>query len=647
MLYVSGALGLVYAPPAIAAPAVPLEEYGKLPDVEDSAISPSGDRIAMITTRDGKRMLLAIENQTKPIAAIEVGDMKVRSIRWIGDERLMLVTSQTEDLSRRFTTDKAEFSVARIVPISPDVEGGVVFGNSDRYPDTVQGIYGVRKIGKRHYGFFGGIEFVRKGTGSRMGSYTLDHTRPHLFKVDLESLKIEKIANAAPIDTGSDWLIDAQGEIAYSLQVDYNTGRWQVRNAKGKKILSGEQARASVSLMGLGYDGTTAIVYERTDTGANWMEIGQDGGEPTPFLDDIDFEDLFFDPATGHLMGYTVGEDDAERHVFADKSLQDKAERVRKAFTSIESSMIDWTSDLSDVIVRTSGNQDSGTHYAVDLGTNRANAIAYERFAIGPEAVGPISTFEYTASDGLELDGILTLPPGVEAKNLPVVLLPHGGPANADYPIFDWWAQAFASRGYAVFQPNFRGSTNRDTAFVRAGYGEYGRKMQTDKSDGLKALAETGIIDPDRACIVGASYGGYAALVGVTIQQDLYKCAVAVAPLSDLRDRYEYRYRASGKDRTRKVGLLEQMGDPKLWDDYSPLKHADKADAPIMLIHGVDDTVVPYSHSTKMADKLKDFDKTYELITLEGEDHWLSLSTTRQQMLENAVRWVETYNPPD
>jgi dipeptidyl aminopeptidase/acylaminoacyl peptidase len=650
--YLAGAFGaaLFIATPAAFAQQppepLPLSEYGKLPEVEHTAISPSGDRIAVVTTIDGKRMVLAIEDQTRALTKIVVGDMKVRSIRWIGEDRVMITSSQTEKLDARFTTDKAEFFVAQILPLSDRVEGGVIFGNSPKYPDTIMGNYGVRKIGDRHYGFFGGIELVRDRAGRRAG-YSVDHTRPYLFKVDLETFRVHKMANAAPLNHGSDWLIDSDGEIAFSMQVDYTTGKWEIRNAGGHKILDGQQERASISLIGLGYDGTTAIVSERSDDGYDWFEISQNGGEPRPFLEDIEFENLFFDPQTGHLMGYTIGVDENERHVFADKTLQAKAENVRKAFSSFESSITQWTSDLGDVIVRTSGNGDSGTIYAVDLASNRANAIAYERLAIVPEHVGAISTFEYTASDGLEMDGVLTLPPGREPENLPVIMLPHGGPGAADRPDFDWWAQAFASRGYAVFQPNFRGSTNRSVEFRRSGYGEWGRKMQTDKSDGLMALAEQGIVDPDRACIVGASYGGYAALAGVTIQQGLYKCAVAVAPVSDIRDMYNQDYRASGRDRTTKVALREQLGDPGTWNDVSPLRLAERADAPIMLIHGVDDVVVPYSHSAKMADALDDAGKPYEMVTLDGEDHWLSLSVTRQKMLESAVRFVERYNPPD
>lgn len=631
--------------PAQAEPAIPLSEYGKLPDVERSVISPSGDRIALITTIEGRRVLLALENQTTPIRLVGIDDMKVRSISWIGEDRILIISSQTEDLPYNFTTDKYEFSVGRVLPISDGEEGGVIFGDNPRYFDSILGRYGVRKIGGEYFGFYGGIEFVRKA-GDRM-RYTFDHGRPHLFQVSLEDYKVKKLDTAASEGSRKDWIIDAKGKVAFTLTVNQTTGAWRISNAKRKTIVEGKQERGAVSLVGLGLDGSSAIYVERGETKSTWFEIDQSGGEPRPFLDDKKFEALFWNRETGQLMGYTVGEGDEERHIFADPELQQKAERVRKAFAAYESWMSGWTSDLSDVIVRTSGNQDSGTYYAVNLDTNRANPIAYERFAIDAENVGPISTFEYTASDGLKMDGILTLPVGLEPKNLPVVLLPHGGPASANSPIFDWWAQAFASRGYAVFQPNFRGSTNRGAAFQRAGYGEWGRKMQTDKTDGLKALAHAGIIDLERACIVGASYGGYAALAGVTIQKGIFKCAVAVAPVSDLRDMYNEEYRASGRERTTRVALLEQLGEKQLWDDVSPLKRAAEADAPIMLIHGVDDTVVPYSHSKKMADKLKDHGKTFELVTLNGEDHWLSLSATRQQMLANAVRWVETHNPPD
>src|SRR5437899_9825140 len=158
---------------------------------------------------------------------------------------------------------------------------------------------------------------------------------------------------------------------------------------------------------------------------------------------------------------------------------------------------------------------------------------------LGPEyrslpAVAEVRAIEYPAADGLVIPGFLTVPVRGPREKMPLVVLPHGGPELRNEGGFDWWAQALASAGYAVLQPNFRGSTVSD-ALRAAGYGQWGRKMQTDLSDGVQYLAGQGLIDPARVCIVGASYGGYAALAGVSLQQGVYRCAASVAGPSDLR----------------------------------------------------------------------------------------------------------------
>ena len=619
-----------------------LSEYGKLPEIEEVAISPSGKRIALLLHAKGKRLLVGYEGKDIVLKPISVGDMKVRYIQWIGEDRVNLVASQTEDLGYGWTTDKAEFFVGRIIPVNPQAEAGIIFAKHRTLLDTIVGNYGVRQIDGKWYGFYGGIQLKRSGN-DRL-KYEWNHGRPFLFKVDMQTLQAKKIANAAQEGWDNDWLIDANGEVTATFAINDSTGKWRLRGNSNEVIAQGQNEAGRVSIVGLGQDGLTVIMTERSATSNDWYEISLADGSRKPFLDDVDWNRLYFDDMTGHLIGYLADQGEP-KPVFFDKGLESSAGRIRRAFGKLETRMIDWTSDLKKAVVRTSGNQDSGTIFAVDIEQGRADAIAYERDLIGPQHVGPISTFEYTASDGTEMDGILTLPPGKEAKNLPVVVLPHGGPHSADHPDFDWWAQAYASKGYAVFQPNFRGSTNRNGAFVRAGYGEWGRKMQTDKSDGLAALAEAGIVDAERACIVGASYGGYAALAGVTIQKDIYRCAVAVAPVSDIRNMFREDYRATNNDRTTKKALLEQLGPRDTWDAVSPLKLAEQASAPIMLIHGQDDVVVPYSHSSKMADKLKDHKKPYEMVTLDGEDHWLSLSKTRQLMLEKAVGFVEKHNP--
>jgi dipeptidyl aminopeptidase/acylaminoacyl peptidase len=171
--------------------------------------------------------------------------------------------------------------------------------------------------------------------------------------------------------------------------------------------------------------------------------------------------------------------------------------------------------------------------------------------------------------------------------------------------------------------------------------------MQSDISDGLAELAGRGVVDPQRACIVGASYGGYAALAGVTLQQGLYRCAVAVAGVSDVALMYSTGYREGGKVGLLRRSLLEELGPREGFDAVSPRRFARQADAPILLIHGRDDTVVPFEQSAKMADALKDAGKPQRLVELREEDHWLSRAATRQQMLEEAVAFVEQHNPAD
>ncbi len=229
------------------------------------------------------------------------------------------------------------------------------------------------------------------------------------------------------------------------------------------------------------------------------------------------------------------------------------------------------------------------------------------------------------------------------------MVLPHGGPQGHDSVGFDWLAQAFANQGYAVFQPNFRGSDGYGLAFRDAGFGEWGRKMQTDISDGVAALVRQGVIDPKRACIVGASYGGYAALAGVTLQQGLYRCAVSYGGLSDLHYFMDTAAPSGRQDTATARYLRKFLGVTSNEDGVlrtlSPARLAKQADAPILLLHGADDSVVPIGQSREMDQALRAAGKPVEFVTLKSEDHWLSRDATRKAFLTAAVAFVEKYNP--
>jgi dipeptidyl aminopeptidase/acylaminoacyl peptidase len=265
---------------------------------------------------------------------------------------------------------------------------------------------------------------------------------------------------------------------------------------------------------------------------------------------------------------------------------------------------------------------------------------------VTPAAVNEVRTISYPAADGTVIPAYLTLPRGVPAKGLPLVVMPHGGPEAHDDPGFDWWAQAIASLGYAVLQPQYRGSAG----FVSAGFGQWGRKMQTDLSDGVRYLAQTGTVDAAKVCIVGASYGGYAAMAGVTLQSGIYRCAVAVAGISDLRRHLgDVAIAEHGSnDRVRRYYLrflgAKDKSDPVL-DEISPAAHADKLSAPLLLIHGSIDTVVQPVQSKIMQQAAAKAGKSVQLVTLAGEDHDLARGATRLQMLQAMAAFLQANLP--
>jgi dipeptidyl aminopeptidase/acylaminoacyl peptidase len=630
---------------ANAANTVPLEAYGDLPAFEDAAISPSGEKIGAIATIRGQRLLVIFNADMQITRSTPVGDLKLRWLEWIGDESILVVTSETEDLGRGFTADQYEAYRGIVLPDDETKPIRVVFSGRSDIVTSIFGSYGTRQVDGEWYGHFGGVELART---TFMDSY-LPHARPALFAVRFSDNSPRRLANAARENEWRDWLLDGEGKIAATFDMNRASGDWRIEGNRGQRIASGRHRTGNAGLVALGSNGGT-VIYSAEDTDdevTRWYEVPLDGGsEPVEIFADEDIDRLFVDRTNGRLLGYITDEGEA-RPVFFDPDRQRQANRVYRAFAGKDLRLVDWTPDFGRMLVRTSGSGDSGTWYVVDLAQLRAEAFGVERPAIGEALVGPISSFGYTAADGLEMDGVLTLPPGREPANLPIVVMPHGGPSNHDDVAFDWWAQAFASRGFAVFQPNFRGSTNRGEAFVRAGHGEWGRKMQTDISDGLAALAAKGIVDPARACIVGASYGGYAALAGVTLQQDLYRCAVAVAPVSDLALMYRTDVNESGGSRVVRRSLIEQLGPRSGFDAVSPRRFAAQADAPILLIHGRDDIVVPFEQSAKMADALKDAGKPHRIVELREEDHWLSRAPTRRQMLEEAMAFVQEHNPAD
>ena len=350
------------------------------------------------------------------------------------------------------------------------------------------------------------------------------------------------------------------------------------------------------------------------------------------------------DRLTYRMIG-GVHTDDIDHYVFFDPRVRKLWDGIVAALPEDQVEFISASSDFGKLIIRINGPQHGYYYVLIDVKTFQIVRIGEVYKGLGePQEVKRVT---YKAADGLEVPAYLTLPRGKPAKNLPLVVFPHGGPAVRDTAEFDWWAQAMASQGYLVLQPNYRGSTTT-TDHLQAGYGQWGRKMQTDLSDGVRYLAKEGMADPARVCIVGGSYGGYAALAGVTLDPGVYRCAVSIAGISDLKrmlkDVNSYA-KAERRYWQRFIGATG-TSDPVL-EQVSPIKHIDAITVPVMLIHGKDDTVVDYDQSTIMYDAMKHAGKEVELVPLKKEDHWLSRSETRLQMLQTSIAFLRAHNPPD
>lgn len=628
----------VSALPAFAAPP-PISAYGALPALEDVAISQDGSRLAYIAVTGERRTLVMQTLDGNPLGAIEVGDVKVRGVQWAGPEHVIITTSVTESVPE-WSLGKEEWFHATVY----NLNDRKLWNLMGHIPDTANVVNGELKV-MRYKGEWVAIAAtLHKFKSNTYRRIPLDGG-PSTALEDLHN-KTESV------------YIDRKDPTRFhaTSRFDQQTDLWtlHVRDGAGWPVIySVRQELDRPHLYGKGRTEDSLLLVVPGDKDDRIMEISRQGGEPRPATDDAHaYNEVLRDPVTDDMIGLGYW-DDYQRYAFFDPQDQANWAKAQRVFKGQRIDLLDWSDDRRKVVVNVQGPQNSGAYYFIDFATNQVTLIGEAFPGVAPEQVADIQPYEYKAADGLVIPGYLTLPRGREPKNLPLIVFPHGGPEVHDVQSFDWWAQAMASRGYAVLQPNYRGSSGYGTEHTNAGHGQWGRKMQTDLSDGVRALAADGVIDPKRVCIVGASYGGYAAMAGPTIDPGVYRCAVAVAGVSDLPAMLlAERMDAGGKrdngssNYWRRFMGTEKDNDPSLIE-VSPARQIARLDAPILLIHGRDDTVVPFRQSQLFMEAARKAGKPAELVELKGEDHWLSRSSTRLQMLQVSIDFLEKHNPPN
>ena len=647
--------GLLLALLVTGAQGAPLEAYGTLPSLEHFAVSPDGSKLAYATFTNGKRAVLVNDIAGgKVIGGFEV-ENKLRDLQW-GDNDHILATFSTTHTISGATGSRGERWLTENYSLA-DKKGTILLAHATYGMNIVAALPAPRKVDGRNDAYVVGYTFVNQSSVEA------------LFLEDLQYSGVSDIiergshlqsSNNHIVEIGSDkywtdWIIDGTGAIVARTTFADDSGRWalQVKQSSGYK-----DALVSMSpldqpwALGITPDGKSIIVAVPSDKGSGLKQFSLADGSPQT-APDLPWADIapVEDPATHRLIGVMHDGLTAE-YKFFDPADQHVWDGLANAFPGENVELESWSNDHKIVVVRVDGKRDGAAYFMIDRNSHKASFLGPVYSGIDLPDVADRTLISYKAADGLTIPAFLTLPNGKAPKNLALVVLPHGGPEGHDDVQFDWLAQGLASRGYAVLQPEFRGSDGNGWDFLTAGYGQWGRKMQSDLSDGVRYLASQGTIDPKRVCIVGASYGGYAALAGATLDKGVYRCAVSDSGIGDLhaflqwkRDRIRDSDSTALRYENRLLGS-DNIDDPAL-APISPITHVADVQIPILLIHGQDDTVVPIEQSEAMEAALKAAGKPVTFVKLEGEDHWLSKPDTRLQMLQATVTFLEANNPPN
>lgn len=632
-------LGLLALAPSMQA--APLEVYGRLPRLEDIALSPDGSRIALVKTEENSRVVAVVSlAEHTMLRGVRAGEEKLRWIEWADDDHLMIVTSVTTvphgilfgPIGEWFQMQIYELKTGRLY----QVPGPDAFDRTD-VMNVIAGRVMVRHLKDQTLLFMRGLQVAHE-------------VAPALIRVNLQTRESRVLRPGRLGNLG--WIIDDAGEIAAEESYDDHDQRWTIwihRPGGMQEVASGHEAYEFPHLLGWGPTADTLLLERLEDGDAVWRLLSvRDGSIGPPMEEKKTLTTPIEDPRTNRLIG-GVHVEDSEEYAFFDPAIKRSWQTVRELFRGERVRFESASADFHKMVVRIEGEKHGYRFELVDLDTRRAIPLGEVYEGLGQPL--EVRRITYAAADGLQVPAYLTLPRGRPPSKLPLIVLPHGGPAARDTADFHWWPQALAGQGYAVLQPNYRGS-DLGWDYISRGFGEWGRKMQTDLSDGVRYLVSEGIVDPTRVCIVGASYGGYAALAGVALDPGTYRCAVSVAGLSDLRRMLawvnDWAMRSNNRSQRYWNRFLGVSGpnDPAI-AAISPIRHVDAITAPVLLIHGKDDTVVPYEQSQVMYDELRAAHKDVQLVTLKKEDHWLSRSETRLQMLEASVAFVRKHNPPD
>jgi acetyl esterase/lipase len=623
------AIGFCLVPtPSNAELRTPAEAFAVLPIFSNVAISADGKKLAYSAPReDGNLDVVVYTLATKTVLKIGVATKKLRQIQFEDGGKILVTTSVTSnefdekvEFTRIFSINLADGKIQTLFTTSSHTRSLnssiTLSGLLPNAPDTVM----ISAYDTREAGF--------------------DPTY-NLYRVPLDSNIIE-LTSLGTLNTYQ-WQADQMGHPVARAELNLvakTSSLWlKGEGAEWRKVVQVENSSTeAIILLGVS-EGGKILFQRRSESEFGEIEAVDPKTDQISVVlkaDGIDLQSVITDIFSQKMLGVRVGGLNPDIR-WTNLNFTAAQALLEGQFPGKIISIVDYTPDFKQFIASVETSSEPKKFYLLDTTKPSLSLMGPSMPSLSNVAMGNVKATTFKSRDGVDIPVYVTTPPGhTDAKNAPTIIFPHGGPASRDEPRFDWWAQFMASRGYVVIQPQFRGSTGFGAEFEEAGERQWGKRMQDDVSDAVAWAVKEGMTDARRTCIVGASYGGYAALAGATMTPDLYICAVSVAGVSDLPQMMREERADAGGRRSSTVNYwANHIGsdDRAAMEAASPRRLAGDVRAPILLIHGKDDTVVKFNQSRTMANALRAANKPFKLVELAGEDHWLSRGSTRLQML--------------
>ena len=611
--------------------------FGVLPKVHDAAISPNGLETAAIMNLGGVWIVRVFPTTglTEEFRAVRLANgVKPHYIKWVSNDRVIVKVWNSEELKGKpFTT-------------------GFLFSIDTKVMKAHMVVRPKNKVFRQYNGNV--VDWLENDPNHILMSFDeySNNESPEVKRVN-----ITKTNSYSTIQRGSadiqNWVTDQNGKVRIGFGLVSGNG---IPVMRIKNLQSGEWdsvetypgLTATTRIFGVIDDDLMIGDYGNQDTlGIAVYNLGQKRITRRLYQNDnYDVSGLIMNKDGTEVIGVNYIADSNEREIFGQGTIA--LDNIERKKTGYKVEYFDQTGDGQTLLVNVTSATDPGGLYSYSTATNELKEIIPMRPALEKHTMGQVLRVTYKSRDDQNIPAFMTLPPGMnsiaEAKNIPFIVLPHGGPYARDSLRFDYFAQFFATRGYGVLQMNFRGSEGYGKSYSNAGRNNW-IVMQDDVEDGARWLLERGHADANRLCIAGWSYGGYAALMGAIKTPDLYKCSIAMAAMTDIENQRRHFLRYSGTSRKSARNFFgDAMRDKDVREQNSPVSMAKNITVPVFLAHGTFDQKVPFDQYEKMKKAMKKarVDGTY--VEFKAEDHFLSHQPYRQEFFQELDKFLTKVN---